>query len=63
MENTFKQVKDMNKSVQDMKVEIEAIKKTQAEGNLEMENLRKRTGSMYINITNRIQEMKERISA
>jgi predicted nucleic acid-binding Zn-ribbon protein len=63
MENTFKQVKDMNKSVQDMKVEIEAIKKTQAEGNLEMENLRKRTGSMYINITNRIQDMKERISA
>jgi hypothetical protein len=31
----------MNKSVQDMKMEIEAIKKTQTEAILEMENLEK----------------------
>jgi hypothetical protein len=29
----------MNKTVQDPKVEIESTKKTQTEGNLEMENL------------------------
>ena len=40
-ENTIKQVKEMNKTVQDLKMEIEAIKKTQTEGILEMENLRK----------------------
>jgi hypothetical protein len=31
-------VKEMNKTVQDLKMEIEAIKKTQTEGILEMEN-------------------------
>lgn len=34
----------MNKTVQDLKMEIEAIKKTQTEGVLEMGNLGKRTG-------------------
>jgi hypothetical protein len=43
-------------------VEIEAIKKTQTNGILEMENLGKRTGPTDANITNRIQKMKERIS-
>ena len=33
----------MNKTVQDLKMEIEAIKKTQTEGILEMENLGKKT--------------------
>ena len=42
-ENTIKQVKEINKTVQDLKMEIEAIKKTQTEGILEMENLGKRT--------------------
>ena len=40
-ENTIKQVKEINKTVQDLKVEIEAIKKTQTEGILVMENLGK----------------------
>jgi hypothetical protein len=31
----------MNNTVQDLKMEIEATKKTQTEGILEMENLRK----------------------
>ena len=36
-------MKEMNKPVQDLEMEIEAIRKTQTEGNLEIENLRKRT--------------------
>ena len=38
-ENTIKQVKEMNKMVQHLKTDIEAIKKTQMEAPLEMENL------------------------
>ena len=60
--NTIKHVKEINKTVQDLKVQIEAKKKTQTEGILEMENLGKRTGFTNTSITNRIQEMEERIS-
>ena len=42
-------------------MEIEAIKKTQTEAILDMENLRKRTGTTDAIITNRIQEMEDRI--
>jgi hypothetical protein len=35
-------VKDMNKTVQDLKREIEVIKKTQTEAILEMETVRKK---------------------
>ena len=38
---------------------IEAIKKTQMKGILEMENLGKRTGTTDTSITNRIQDMEE----
>ena len=55
-ENTIKQVKKMNKVVQDLKMEIEAIKKTQSEGILEMENLGMRRGNTGVRITNRIQK-------
>ena len=62
-ENTIKQVKKMNKNtVKVMKMEIEAIKKTQTEATLEMENLGRRTGNTESNITNTIHVMKERIS-
>ena len=40
-ENTIKKVKELNKAVQDLKMEIETIKKTQMEANLEMQNLKK----------------------
>jgi hypothetical protein len=43
-------------------VGIEGIKKTQTEEILEMENVGKRTGATDASITNRIQEMEERIS-
>jgi hypothetical protein len=43
-----------------LKIKIEAIKKTQFEGIMEMENLGKQTGATNASITNRIQEMEER---
>ena len=61
-ENTGKQVKELNKVIQDLKVEVETIKKTQMEANLEMENLGKRSGITDVSITNRIQKIEERIS-
>ena len=38
-ENTGKQVKELNKVIQDLKVEVKTIKKIQIETNLEMEYL------------------------
>lgn len=40
-ENTKKQAKEMDKTVQDLIMDIETIKKTQTEGILEMGTLRK----------------------
>jgi predicted nucleic acid-binding Zn-ribbon protein len=54
-------VKELNKAIQDLKVEVETIKETQMEANLEMENLGKRSGITDVSITNRIQEIEERI--
>jgi len=54
-ENTIKQVKEL-------KMEIEAIKKAQRETTLDIENQRKRQGAVDISITNRVQEIEERIS-
>jgi uncharacterized coiled-coil protein SlyX len=61
-ENTIKQAKVMNKTIQDLKMEIETIKKSQRETTLELENLGKRLGVIDASITNRIQEIEERIS-
>jgi hypothetical protein len=41
-------------------VEVETIKKTQMEANLELGNLGKRSGITDVSITNRIQEIEER---
>jgi hypothetical protein len=38
-ENTIKQVKEMNKVIQDLKIEIETVKKSKRETTLELENL------------------------
>jgi predicted nucleic acid-binding Zn-ribbon protein len=61
-ENTGKQVKELNKTIQDLKVEIETIQKSQREITLEIENLEKRSGVIEASITCRIQEIEERIS-
>ena len=42
-------------------MEEEIVNKTQMEANLEMENLGKRSGIIDVSITNRIQEIEERI--
>jgi uncharacterized coiled-coil protein SlyX len=60
-ENT-KQVKELNKIIQDQKMEIESIKMSQRETTLEIENLGKKSGVIDANITNRIQEIEERLS-
>ena len=62
LENTSKQVKELNKTFQDLKTEIETIKTSQRETTLEIENLGKRSGVNDPSITNRIQEIEERIS-
>jgi archaellum component FlaC len=43
-ENTTKQVKELNKTIQDLKMEIETIEKSQRETTLEIGNLGKRSG-------------------
>jgi hypothetical protein len=42
-ENPIKQVNEFNKPIQDLKLEIETLKKAQKETTLEMENLGNRT--------------------
>jgi DNA repair exonuclease SbcCD ATPase subunit len=61
-ENTNIQVKELNETIQDLKMEIETIKTSQKETTLELENLGKRSEVIDVNITNRIQEIEERIS-
>jgi hypothetical protein len=52
----------MNKTFQELKMEIETKKKTQTVGILEMENLGNQTRTTDTSITNKIREMEERIS-
>jgi chromosome segregation ATPase len=51
-----------NKIIQDLKMEIETIKKSQRETTLELESLGRRSGVINASITKRIQEIEERIS-
>jgi prefoldin subunit 5 len=44
-------VKEMNKTIQDLKMEIETIKKSQREITLELENLGRRSGVIDTSIT------------
>jgi predicted nucleic acid-binding Zn-ribbon protein len=53
---------EMNKTIQDLKKEVDTIKKPQSEATLEIETLRKKSGTIDASISNRIQEMEERIS-
>jgi predicted nucleic acid-binding Zn-ribbon protein len=52
----------LNKVVQDLKIKVETIRKSQMEATLEMENLGKKSGAIDESITNRIQEIEERIT-
>ena len=44
-------------------MEVDTIKKTQSEAKLEIETLGKKSGTIDASISNRIQEMKERITS
>jgi uncharacterized coiled-coil DUF342 family protein len=61
-ENTTKQAMELNKTIQDLKREVDTIKKTQSELTLEIETLGKKSGTIDVSISKRIQEMEERIS-
>jgi len=52
-------VKELN--IQNLKMEIETIRKSQSETTLEIENLGKRLGVTDASITNRTQEIEDRI--
>ena len=54
-ENTSKQVKELNKTIQDLKMEVETIKKSQRETTLEIEILRNKSGTIDASISNEIQ--------
>jgi prefoldin subunit 5 len=53
---------ELNKTIQDLKMEVETIKKTQRDTTVEVEILGKKSGTIDASISNRIQEMEERIS-
>jgi gas vesicle protein len=61
-ENTSKQVMEMNKTILDLKRELDTIKKIQSEAMLEIKNIGKKSGSIDSSISNRTQEMEERMS-
>jgi chromosome segregation ATPase len=61
-ENTTKPVMELNKAIQDLKREVDTIQKTEREAMLEKENLGKKSGTIDVSISNRIEEMGERFS-
>jgi hypothetical protein len=53
-ENTIKQVMELNETIQDIKREVDRIKKTQSEATLEIKTLGKKSGTIDVSISNRI---------
>ena len=53
---------EINKTILDLKREVDTIQKTQSEATLDIEILGKKSGTIDLNISNRIQDMEERIS-
>jgi predicted nucleic acid-binding Zn-ribbon protein len=53
---------ELNKTIQDLKMEVETMKKSQKETTLEMETLENKSGTIDSSISNKIQEIEERIS-
>jgi hypothetical protein len=52
----------LNKTIQDLKREVETIKKTQSKTTLDIGIIEKKSGTIDMSISNRIQEMEEEIS-
>jgi uncharacterized coiled-coil DUF342 family protein len=57
-----KQGMELNKIIQDLRREVDTIKKTQSEATLEIQTLGKKSGTIDVSISNRTQEMEDRIS-
>jgi predicted nucleic acid-binding Zn-ribbon protein len=55
-------MKELNRTIQELKIEIETTMRSQRDITLEIEKLRKRSGVIDASITNSIQEIEERIS-
>jgi DNA repair exonuclease SbcCD ATPase subunit len=55
-------VKELNKTIQNLKMEVETIKKPQRVTTLEIEILGKKSGATDASFTNTTQEMEEKIS-
>jgi prefoldin subunit 5 len=53
---------ELNKTIPDLKMEVETIKKTQRKTTPEIEILGKKSGPIDASISNRIQQMEQRIS-
>jgi hypothetical protein len=53
---------EINKTILDLKREVDTIKKTQSKATLEIETLGKKSGTIDASISNRIQAMEKRIS-
>jgi hypothetical protein len=52
----------LNKTIQNLKIEEETVKKTQRETTLELEIVGKKSETIDTSISNRIQEIEERVS-
>ena len=52
---------EMNKTILDLKSKVDTIKKIQKEATVDIESLGKKSGTIDSSISNRIQEMEERI--
>ena len=55
-------MKELNKTIQNLKVEVETIMKSQRETFLDIENLGRILGIIDTSINNSIQEIEERLS-
>ena len=53
----MKQVKELNKTILNLKMQVEPIKKPQREINVEVKNVGKISGFIYASIKNRIQKI------
>lgn len=57
------QWKEIKRTVQDLKVEIEPMKKTQRECILEIKNVQNGTGNLELSLSNKIHGREESISS
>jgi hypothetical protein len=52
---------ELNKTIQDLKMEVETMNKTQRETTLEIETLGKKSGTIDVSISNRMRDGRENL--